>query len=297
MPETGKIDKRLLRTRIGEPGSPIMPGDPTPGGGVYRGGQFAPTMDELSSLSLAQADNAGLVSKKLPIYDDAGNVDEKRLEAWTPEISGVHINSNVPKYSSAVLVDVLDGRDSFIKSLGLSYVDAGTREEQDALSIYGETVIKAQYTSGNGFTGKLIVYPSFYKYVSAPLIGKIPGLDQGLSVAAYSVFHALGHLMFARLMHDGKIKQLGSLLEFSGWSKHESNENTQASYLEYVNEETVWKRGLGKRVKTEASKFTPMDDFAELFALYFTNQKYLEKAFPEKLDLIEGILKDYGHVL
>lgn len=297
MPESGKIDKRLLRTRIGEPGSPIMPGDPTPGGGVYRGGQFAPTMDELSSLSLAQASEAGLVSKLLPIYDDSGAVDEKKLEEWSPEISGVHINSNVPKYSAAVLVDALSGRDSLIKSLGLSYVDAGTREEQDALSIYGETVIKSQYVSGDGFTGKLVVYPSFYKYVSAPLVGRVPGLDQGLSVAAYAVFHALGHLMFARLMHDGKIKPLGEMIESSGWSKHESSDNTQASYLEYVNTETVWKRGLGIKVKTEASKFTPMDDFAELFALYFTNQKYLERAFPEKLELVEDILKEYGHVL
>jgi len=297
MPESGKIDKRLLRTRIGEPGSPIMPGDPTPGGGVYRGGQFAPTMDELSSISLAQASDAGLVSRMLPIYDDSGAVDEKMLSEWKPEISGVHINSNVPKYSSAVLVDVLSDRDSLIKSLGLGYVDAGTREEQDALSIYGETVIKAQYTSGNGFTGKLVVYPSFYKYVSAPLVGRIPGFDQGLSVAAYAVFHALGHLMFARLMHDGKIKPLAEIIEDGGWSKHESNDNTKASYLEYQNTETVWNRSLNTRMKTEASKFTPMDDFAELFALYFTNQKYLERAFPEKFELMDTILKEYGHVL
>lgn len=297
MPESGKIDKRLLRTRIGEPGSPIMPGDPTPGGGVYRGGQFAPTMDELSTLSLVQANSAGLLSKNLPIFDARGEVDERKLEAWTPKISGVHINSKVPKYSSAVLVDTLSGRDSLIQSLGLSYIDAGDREEQNSLSIYGEVVIKAKYASRNGFTGRLVVYPSFYKYVSTPLVGKVPGVDQGLSIASYAVFHSLGHLLFARLMYDGKIKEIGELMETSGWSKHESTDNTQASYLEYVNHGTVWKRRTNVRVKTEASKFTPMDDFAELFSIRLTNPKYLEKAFPSKYELISSILEDYGHVL
>ena len=288
------VDKRLLRTRIGEPGSSIMPGDPTPGGGVYRGGQFAPTMDELSSLSLAQANEAGLLSRMLPIYDGAGNVSEDALEEWKPSIGNVHIHSDVPKYSAAVIVDAFQGKESMLDSFGMTFVGAGTREEQDSLSIYGETVIKAEYVAKNGFSGRLIVYPSFYKYVSAPLVGKIPGRDEGLSVASYAVFHALGHLLFARLMFDGKLKQVAELLDLSGWSKQASNETASASYIEYKHD-IVWKRGVDHRNKTEASKFSPMDDFAETFALYFTNQKYLETAFPKRLELIEDILKEYGH--
>lgn len=294
MSEEG-IDKRLLRTRIGEPGSAIMPGDPTPGGGVYRGGQFAPTMDELSSLSLAQADEAGLLSKMLPIYDGSGNIDEKALNEWKPRLGNIHVDAEVPKYSAAVIIDALHGKEGLAENFGLTRIAAGDRVEQDSLSIYGETVIKAEYVAKNGFAGRLKVFPSFYKYVAAPLVGKIPGRDSGLSIASYSVFHSLGHLLFARLMFDGKIRQLGELLELSGWSKHENNETLRASYIEYKNEDSVWKRGRESRFKTEASKFSPMDDFAETFALYFTNQKYLEAVFTKRLELIEQILKDYGH--
>lgn len=291
---TSSVDKRLLRTRIGEPGSAIMPGDPTPGGGVYRGGQFAPTMDELSSLSLAQANDAGLLSRMLPIYDESGRVSEKALEEWKPAFGNVHIHSDVPKYSAAVIVDALQGKESMLDSFGMNLIAAGTREEQDALSIYGETVIKSEYVAKNGFSGRLVVYPSFYKYVASPLVGRIPGRDEGLSVASYAVFHSLGHLLFARLMFDGKLKQISELLDLAGWSKQASDETTSPSYIEYINE-LVWKRGVSSRYKTEASKFSPMDDFAETFALYFTNQKYLQVAFPSRLELIEDILKEYGH--
>jgi len=95
-------------------------------------------------------------------------------------------------------------------------------------------------------------------------------------------------------MFDGKLKQLAELLDLAGWSKQASDETTSPSYIEYKNE-LVWKRGINSRYKTEASKFSPMDDFAETFALYFTNQKYLQVAFPSRLELIEDILKDYGH--
>jgi hypothetical protein len=291
----GGVDKRLLRVRVGEPGSPIQTGDATPGGGVYRGGQFAPTMDELSELSLQQANDAGLVSKLLPIYDENGRVDERKVEEWNPNssIDGVHINSDVPKYSSAVLVDVLGRMPRLLSKLNLSYVEAGDRMEQDSLSIYGETIIKAKYTASRGFTGRLTVFPSFYKYVSAPLVGMVPGKDSGLSVAAYAVHHSVGHLVFAKLMFDGKLDFLGKLFGLSGWSKHAAG--APGHFLMARDDNAVWKKEVPHRSQSEASKYSPMDDFAELFALYFTNPTYLDVAFEERAQLMADILKHYGH--
>lgn len=289
------IDKRLLRTRIGEPGSPIQAGDPTPGGGVYRGGQFAPTMDELSELSLNQANEAGLVNKLLPLFDEFGRVDEKKVEEWDPNawLDGAHINSDVPKYSAAVIIDVLGRMPNLLKALKLSYIEAGDRLEQDELSIYGETIIMAKYTANSAFTGRLVVFPSFYKYVSIPLVGMIPGEDSGLSIAAYATHHSIGHLLFAKLMFDGKLDFLGSLFKESGWSKHEGG--LPGRYLHAQDETSVWKKESPSRQPTEASKYSPMDDFAELFAQHFTNQAYLEVAFPERAQIMSDILKHYGH--
>jgi hypothetical protein len=289
------VDKRLLRIRVGEPESAIQSGDPTPGGGVYRGGQFAPTMDELSELSLEQAHEAGLVSNLLPIFDDYGRIDKKKIEEWNPNnyLDGAHINSDVPKFSAAVIIDVLSRMPKLLKALKLSYIENGDRFEQDSLSIYGETIIMAKYTANRGFTGRLVVFPSFYKYVSVPLVGRIPGKDNGLSVAAYAVHHAVGHLMFAKLMFDGKLDYLGSLYSESGWSKHAAG--TPGMYINATDDTAVWKREVLHREPTEASKYSPMDGFAESFAQYFTNQTYLEVAFPERAKLMSEILNHYGH--
>lgn len=294
------MDRDIIR--VGDPGSPIRPGDPSPGGGIYRRGQFSPTAGELSSLSLIEANEAGLLSEDLPIFDVSGKITERSVENWTPRIDGVHINSRVPKYSAAVIVDVLGGRGNLLKTLGMSYIDAGTREDQEALQkstphlLTGEVIIRAEASTVNGFYGRLVTYPSFYKYVSIPLL-KPKGSERGLSVAAYVVFHSLGHLMFARLVHDGKLKVISTIIEGGGWSKHQEHDNTSASFLGYTNKSSIWKRKIAKRNLTEACKFSPMDEFAETFAIYFTNYRYLEAIFPERLDVMIEVLEEYGHVL
>lgn len=279
------------RTRVGDNDSPVMHGDPTPTGAVYREGQYAPTVDELASDMLERAGEAGLIGA-LPIYDEAGEISPKKLEEWTPKVRGVHFDSEVPKFSSAVVYDVIKDRDWLTEGLGIVRIVAGSRQEQGALRLKGEVIIKAEYAAKNGFTGRLVVYPSFYKYVATPIVGRIPGRDSGLSIAAYAVLHALGHLQFAKLTTEGRVGVVAEMVEDSGWTKEFSHDLEVANYFGVENKRTSWMRDSSILATSEASKYSPADDFAEMFALYYANKGYLKAAFPKKFRIIEKVLGD-----
>lgn len=292
------IDLRTMRVRVGDPASPIYPGDYSPGGGTYRRGQFAPTLDELATLSLTQAGEAGLINKALPIFE-GDKVDEKKLQKWDPndEIRGVHFQYDVPKYSSAVMVDAFMGMRNLLNGMGFRYIVAGDREEQDALTIKGEVIVAAEYSSkGRDFQGRLKAYPSFYKYVGVPLVGKMPGRTTGLSIATYAVYHSVGHLLFSRLSFDGKLNLIGDYLGTSKWSKFASDNTMSGSFMGVQNR-SVWRRVSSNKSPSEASRYSPMDDFAEAFAMYFCNRDYLTRASENRLESMEKTLREYGHVL
>lgn len=275
------------RVRVGDEDSPVMAGEPSPTGGIYRSGQYAPTIDELSSQTLVRAKEAGLL-QSLPIFDEDGSVNQKKLELWEPSIRGVHIDSGVPKFASAVLQDVFTGREGLAKELNLARISSGTREEQNARTIFGEVIVKSVYNAKDGFTGKLVIYPSFYKYVTIPLVGKFPGRDSGLSVAAYAVFHALGHLKFAQLMSTGNLQKIAEVLGESGWTKN-PDKGVRGEYFEYKNP-SGWSRRSNSELPSEVSGYSPSDDFAEMFALYLTNKGYFKEAYPERYELMEKML-------
>lgn len=286
------------KLRVGDPDAPIYPGDYSPSGGVYRQGQFAPSLDELSTLSLTQAADAGLINKNLPIFE-GDKVDEEKLSKWNPngEIYGLHFEYEIPKYSSAVIIDALQGLDNLVDTIGLKYVVAGDRYTQDSLAIAGEIIIAADYSAkGRAFKGTLRVFPSFYKYVAIPLIGSIPGRTSGLSIASYAVFHSIGHLFFARLAYDGRIDLVGDMIEVSGWTKYSDDEYVPGSYMKNQNR-GVWRRRYDGRFPTELSRYSPAEDFAETFALYMSNREYLESAYPPRFEYMENTLKEYGYVL
>lgn len=286
-----------IRVRVGDKNSPVNPGDPVPTGGRYRAGMFAPTLDELATLTLTEADRAGLLPGLLPIYGDDGEVDEKKVEGWNPNSdladSGIFVSDEVPKYSAAAILTSTENMGGWLKNLGLRHIFAGT-DEDTPKGIFGEQIIAAN-TSGKGrkFMGSLTVYPPFYKYISIPLVGKVPGRTTGLSVASFAVHHAVGHILFSRLTFDGRLDILGDFIEVSGWTKYADIGAYHGSYMEAKNP-SVWRRDTHYRFETELSKYSPADDFAEAFALYFTHREYLETAFPKKMAVMEKALKEYG---
>lgn len=284
--------------RVGDPESPILPGDYSPSGGVYKQGQFAPSIDELSTLTLTQAGQAGLINKTLPIFE-GDKVSPDKLKKWNPslEFNNLTFAEKLPKYSSAVIVDALQGYEGLIDALNLRFVMSGDRWTQDNLSVYGETIIAAEYNSDNSqFRGILRAFPSFYKYVSVPLIGYIPQRTTGLSIASYAVYHALGHLLFARLNHDGRLTELGRFYDISGWTKQDEDLTTPGAFMHIPNDD-VWKRPRISKHATELSRYSPADDFAESFALLMTHRYYLDAVSPERFDLLSDILESYGYVL
>lgn len=284
--------------RVGDPESPILPGDYSPSGGVYRQGQFAPSLDELSTLSLTQAGQAGLINKNLPIFD-GDEVSESKLKKWNPnnEFYNLDFATKVPKYSSAVIVDALQGKDNLLDALNLRYVMAGDRPTQDSLAVYGETIIAAEFRNVDGkFQGILRVFPSFYKYVSVPLIGYIPQRTSGLSIATYAVYHALGHLLFSRLQFEGHLSSISKYLDASGWSRYTADNQVPGSFMSIQNE-TPWQRTLDNVQPTELGRYSPADDFAESFAMLMTHKEYLLAASRERYDVMVEILENYGYVL
>jgi len=287
-----------IRVRVGDPLSPVEPGDAVPGGGVYRAGQYAPTIDELASMTLSEADNAGILPSNIPVYTPEGTLDQAKLEGWKPleslQSSGISMSGQVPKYSAAIIVSSIYNMGNVPRALGLSYILAGDREDVAKQRGFGESIIAARVdASGRTFTGSLVVYPNFYKYISTPIVPKIPGRTEGLSVATYAVHHAVGHLLFARLGFDGSMGLIGNFLDCGGWARYADVGAYYGTFMGVKNT-SVWRRSELKRFETELSKYSPMDDFSDTFALYFTNKNYLSQIFPDRLEVMAKILDKYG---
>ena len=146
---------------------------------------------------------------------------------------------------------------------------------------------------GRKFKGTLHIYPRFYQYVSLPMLPKIPGRDEGISVAAYAVYHALGHLLFARMSYEGRLDIIGSFLAVAGWTKHPDANAERGHFFDYDNR-GAWRYRKGAAFQTEASKYSPADDFAESFALYMSHPGYLSLVFPDKHRIVDKALAIYG---
>jgi len=275
--------------RVGDPESPVMPGDLNPTNAIpYKAGQFAPSIDALTQDSLHGAKEAGVLPSDLPIYDENGDISNEKLHEWNPEmdlaVAGYEIY-NIPKYSSAILLSALKNMGRLPVNAGLSAIRNVPRDDTNK---FGYTIIAAKYSfAGRKFRGELEIYPDFFRYIHTPLLPKVEGKASGISVATYSVFHAVGHLLFAKLSADGQVSQLGDVLGKDVWSKKGSG--GWASYLGTPTSRT-WKRANHATPVSQLAKASPSDDFAETFALRFNNPDYLETAFPEKFRAMTNII-------
>lgn len=269
------------RIRVGEPASPVYPGDPAPGGGYYRAGMFSPSADELGKASLDVGIGSGIVDTTLPFFRKDGVIDPKSYEEWRPQrdllVMDVLMDDTFPKYSAPPIVSAISSNPIVMKRIGVKAVSLAAISSSESSSDEtgaGNKIIIAKTSSRNGtFTGGLLVFPNFYRYTSVPITP--PGYyPRGFSVAEYAVYHAIGHIAYARLYYDGQMDLIGKFFTASGWSKFVSAPLEDASFLG-VKKRGNWKRNAESVYLTELSKYSPTDDFAETFALYFTNRKYL----------------------
>lgn len=280
--------------RVGDPDSPVLPGDINPTNSLpYRAGQFAPSVDELTHDTLSSAKEAGVLPSDLPIYDEStGEVSAAKVEAWEPEkdlaIHGFQA-TNLPKYSSAILLSSLKNMGKLPENIGLKTIRGAERTDAQGSGI-GTTIIAAVYDdSGPEFTGGLEVYPDFFKYIYVPLAPRVGREAAGVSVATYATFHAIGHLLFARLANDGKLSGVAAVLGDGVWSK--TGIGVPGSFMG-TQTTNVWRRREGD-FPTQLSKSTPSDHFAEIFAIRITNPDYLSTVYPEKHDAMSHAILQY----
>jgi len=297
---TTKINQESAkRVRIGDPLSPVEEGDVGPKGKPYRRGQYAPTIEELSTESIETASQENLLSKKLPIFSD-GEFDKEKLDSWNPNKDfrsfGTTISSDVPKYSSAVVLSTFLDVGDWLENLNIAHIFGSQEISEQPNSKFGDLIVQADSGSSNRkFQSNLRVFPKFYKYVSIPLKNSRFGEKtySGVSVASYAVLHSIGHIVFSKLSFDGKLDVIGNYIDYSGWEKRADINVSSGSYMGYKNP-SVWKRSNSLSYPTELSKYSPMDDFSESFALYYANTDYLQKLSPNRFSIISDVTRDYG---
>jgi hypothetical protein len=276
------------RIRVGDDYSPVMPGDPSPGGGVYRSGQYSPHVDDLAVATFSSANVAGIIPADLPIFDENGEVDIERLDAWNPSQEGLSVSfaPDIPNYSSAVVVSSLKQLgDSFLSNYNLSVMQAPR-----TFGYFGNYVIAARTSFENrNFSSGLYVYPDFYKFIDKPMVPKTPKRQSGISVSSFLTFHAMGHIVVSKLSFMGKISAIAEFMDSSGWNKTKDGIHSKASFMGR-DSTSAWYYGTGNRFTSEISMYSPLDDFAQAFAFYYTNAEYLEKTQPKKFEIIKKVI-------
>lgn len=295
LPERGHRSSRLLqdpgqRIRVGDVLSPVVAGDPAPGGGIYRAGQYSPHVDDLAISTFSSAKNAGILPAGLPIFDVDGNVDKEKLDAWNPRQENLSVTfaEDIPNYSSAVVVSSLKQvDDAFLSTLNMGVMQAPRTPGE-----FGNFIVSVKTSSENRrFSSMMFVYPDFYRFIDKPMIPKTPKRESGISVSSFMTFHAVGHIALAKTLFNGKISDVATFFDSSGWGKVKDSIHTKASFMDR-NSTSAWYKDSTHKFLSELSRYSPLDDFAQAFAFYYTHNEYLQKTAPEKYEIIDKIVKE-----
>jgi hypothetical protein len=277
-----------MRVRVGDDLSPVIPGDPAPGGKTYRAGQYAPHVDDLAISTFSSAETAGILPSGLPIFDEEGNIDKDKLDNWNPSMEGLPVSfaDDIPVYSSLVVTSVLKQLDEeMLSSLNLSIMQAPR-----VMGDFGNYIVSSR-TSGENrrFSSVFYVYPDFYKFIDKPVVPKTPKRESGLSISTFMTFHSLGHVVFSKLSFDGHINEVAIFVGGSGWTKSARADHDKGMFMGRKST-SAWYRNSSHRFLTELSKYSPLDDFAQAFALYYTSSDYFQKVDPEKYNIVHKIV-------
>lgn len=278
------------RIRVGDTMSPVLPGDPAPGGGTYRAGQYAPHVDDLAIETFSSAQNAGILPAGLPIFDENGEIDKTKLDSWNPNEEDIPVQfaEDIPVYSSAIITSSLKTIDSNL----LEGLSMGVMQAPRTPGYFGNYIIAARADTENGvFKSQIFVYPDFYKYVDKPIVPKTPKRKSGLSVSSFMTFHAVGHVLLAKLTFDGRLSDIASFMDSSTWTKKPMDIHEKGTFMGR-DSTSAWYRNPSHRFLTELSRFSPLDDFAQAFALYHTSNAYFQKIDPKKYDIMKNIVSE-----
>lgn len=280
------------RIRVGDVFSPVSVGDPAPGGGIYRSGQYAPKVEDLAMQTFAGAHDSGIVFSGIDVFDESGNIDLKKVEDWSPRSENIPVTftENVPSYSSIVIASAIKSMpDGLAGALNMS-VDMAPRYNGE----FGGFVVATKTAMVNRkFYSTLYVYPDFYKFIDKPLVPKNPKNKNGVSIATFMTYHAFGHALFSKLASEGNLSKISVFMDSSGWTKKPDSNHLKSSYMGRKST-SAWYRESSHVFVSELSRYSPMDDFAQAFAYYLLNPYYLQKIEPEKYDILNKIIAEQG---
>lgn len=286
------IQDKGMRIRVGDVMSPVVAGDPAPGGGTYRAGQYSPHVDDLAIATFSAAKDAGILPADLPIFDENGDISKEKLESWSPasENLSVSMDDSIPVYSSAILVSALKQLDEgLLGNLNMSILQSPRTPGE-----FGNYIIAAKTSSENRtFSSGLYVYPDFYKFVDKPIVPRTPKRESGLSVSTFMTFHAIGHVLMSKLSFEGKIADIASFMDSSGWTKTPDSTHEKAWFMGRKST-SAWYRDSRHRFLSELSRYSPLDDFAQAFAFYHTSNEYFMKIDKEKYDIVHKIISEHS---
>lgn len=278
------------RIRVGDVFSPVSPGDPSPTGGVYRAGQYSPHVDDLAIATFSAAQTAGILPADLPIFDENGEVDRDKLNAWKPSSAGLPASfaEDIPVYSAAVIVSSMKQiNESLLEGLNMNVAQAPRTPGE-----FGNYIVGAR-TSGENrqFSSQMFVYPDFYKFIDKPIVPKTPKRESGLSVSSFMTFHTVGHILLSKLTFEGKIHEVADFMESSNWNKTPDSTHDKASFMGRKST-SAWYRNTSHRFLSELSRYSPLDDFAQAFAFYHTSHDYLQKVDSKKYEIMHKIISE-----
>jgi hypothetical protein len=284
------VQDQGTRIRVGDAYSPVSPGDLTPTGGIYRAGQYSPHVDDLAVSTFSAAKNAGILPSGLPIFDENGDVDVDKLDAWKPSQANLPVSfaEDLPVYSSAVIVSAFKHVDSSL----LENLNVGVMQAPRTIGDFGNYIVGARTNGENRqFSSQMFVYPDFYKFIDKPIVPKTPKRESGLSVSSFMVFHALGHILISKLSFDGKIKEIADFMDSSGWTKVPNSTHEKAWFMGRKST-SAWYRDTSHRFLSELSRYSPMDDFAQAFAFYHTSNDYFNMVDPKKYAIMHKVISE-----
>lgn len=271
----------------------IQPGYPKPlSDTTYEVGQYAPSELSLSYLRLLEAKNAGLFyDPSLDIYDEEGNISEKKLE----QINVEHLLSKyfdsvdpqIPRFAAINIYSVLNRIPNkyffYLDIKKISWIKKSEMEEANDFSILG-FVKKENYF-------ELLVYQPYYLYLVIPLVRPIHGYSQGLSVSSYATAKIIGRILFFVL--GQKFPEiLEDFIETRQWTKEQKPGFYKSGEYFYFPSQKNFYHGPKERF-SYFTTLSPQDDFAEGFVYYYFHRLFFQR-FPEFFAFfkrLEGALK------
>lgn len=281
------------KIRVGEVGSPVNIGDFSPNFKRYVRGQFAPSIDKLASEKLSEAKDSGVVDESDPNFSGFNLSDPESLNGWDYQKlfdqfgRGITVDRSTPIYSIVSLYFACKVvPNSFLSDVNLRNIDF-QQEGLETDPITGARVL----TQNKVFRSSLVVFPKFYRFISAPIVRQIPGRKFGLSVANYSALHSFGHILYKKLAFQAKFAEISAVTKLNGWNKNTIH-GVSGSFLTFKNG-GAWRRDPKTEYLSEVSKFSPDDTFSEMFAQYYTNRAFLKLKNEKAFEAIDDILKYY----